>query len=139
MTMDDNSPLSLRSIWQALRQRWFTLLFVAALLFSGIAAYVFSLKPRVTAGAGVLLPPVTEELGDGPTTQRVLATTDPFFIRSETAIIGSGQLSRHVIDKLDLAGNAEFASEPSLLEQLGIRKPSRGDNPFLSKDELAED
>ena len=137
--MDDTSPLSLQSIWQALRHRWFTWLFVSALLFTAIAAYVFSLKPRFTAEAVVLLAPVTEELGDGPTTQRVLATTDPFFIRSETAIIGSGHLSRTVIEKLKLAENEEFDSSPSLLEQLGLRKPSRGDNPFLSRDELAED
>jgi uncharacterized protein involved in exopolysaccharide biosynthesis len=101
--MDDTSSLSLQNLWRAVRQRWLTMAIVAALLFAGIAAYVFALRPAYSAEAVVLLAPVTEELADAPTTARVLATTDPFFIRSETSIIASDELSREVIEKLKLA------------------------------------
>ena len=137
--MDDTSALSLQSLWRAIRQRWFTLLFTTALLFCAIAAYVFSLKPAYTAHSVVLLAPVTEELGDAPTAARLLATTDPFFVRSETTIIGSDELSREVIGKLDLAKRKEFAPQPGLLEQLGIRRPSSDPHPYLSAEELTMD
>ena len=137
--MDDTSPLSLQTLWRALRQRWLTLLFTAALLFAGIAAYVFSLQPAYTAEAVVLLAPVTEELGDAPTQARMLATTDPFFIRSETAIIGSDELSRSVIEHLQLAQKPEFLPAPGLLELLGIQRSTESAHPFLSAEELTLD
>lgn len=137
--MDETSPLSLQTLWRAMRLRWLTLLFTAALLFAGVAAYVFSLQPAYTAEAVVLLAPITEELGDAPTQARVLATTDPFFIRSETAIIGSDELSRAVIGRLHLAQLPEFLPAPGLLEQLGIRRPAESAHPFLSAEELTLD
>jgi capsular exopolysaccharide synthesis family protein len=138
--MDDTSPISLQSLWRAIRQRWLTLLFVAAVLFAVIAVYVFSLRPAYTAQAVVLLAPVTDELGDAPTTARVLATTDPFFIRSETAIIGSDELSRSVIESLQLARQPEFKPAPGLLEQLGFPPPPpESAHPFLSAEELTLD
>ncbi len=138
--MDDTSPLSLQSLWRAIRQRWLTLLFVSTVLFVAIAAYVFSLRPAYTAQAVLLLAPVTEELGDAPTTARVLSTTDPFFIRSETTIIGSDELSRTVIEKLQLAKQSEFLPAPGLLEQLGLGRVAPEDaHPFLSADELTLD
>jgi len=137
--MDDTSPLSLQTLWRALRQRWLTMLFTAALLFAGIAAYVFSLQPAYTAEAVVLLAPVTEELGDAPTQARMLATTDPFFIRSETAIIGSDELSRTVIKGLQLDQKPEFLPAPGLLELLGIRGPAESAHPFLTAEELTLD
>ena len=138
--MEDTSPLSLQSLWRAIRKRWVTLLFTAALLFAVIATYIFTLQPKYTADAVVLLAPVTEELGDAPTTARLLATTDPFFIRSETAIIGSDELGREVIKQLKLSGQPEFAPTPGLLEEFGIRlaKPEVA-HPFLSTEELALD
>ncbi|HTU64384.1 MAG TPA: polysaccharide biosynthesis tyrosine autokinase [Steroidobacteraceae bacterium] len=138
--MEEVSAISLQNLWRVIRLRWFTLLFTTALLFGGIAAYVFSLKPAFTAHAVVLLAPVTEELGDAPTTARVLSTTDPFFIRSETAIIASDELARGVIEKLDLAKQPEFAPQPGLLEQLGLRQPEPATaHPWLSNDELTLD
>jgi succinoglycan biosynthesis transport protein ExoP len=137
--MEDSSALSLQSLLRAMRQRWLTLLFTAALLFAAIAAYVFTLRPAYTAHAVVLLAPVTEELGDAPTTARLLATTDPFFIRSETAIIGSDELSREVIAQLKLAGQTEFAPEPGLLDRLGVRRAPEGAHPWLSAEELTLD
>ncbi|HEY6126408.1 MAG TPA: Wzz/FepE/Etk N-terminal domain-containing protein, partial [Steroidobacteraceae bacterium] len=132
--------MSLQSLWRAIRQRWLTLLFTSTLLFSAIAAYVFTLKPAYTAEAVVLLAPVTEELGDAPTTARLLATTDPFFIRSETAIIGSDELSREVIGTLDLTHQAEFLPQPGLLERLGVRPaPPTSAHPYLSAEELTLD
>jgi capsular exopolysaccharide synthesis family protein len=138
--MDDTSPISLQSLWRAVRQRWVTVIVVSALLFAGIAAYVLTLRPAYSAQSVVLLAPITEELADAPTTARVLATTDPFFIRSETSIIGSDELSRAVIQKLNLAQTKEFQPAPGLLEQLGIRgAPSRQAHPYLSAEELTLD
>ena len=138
--MDDTSPLSLQSLWRAIRQRWLTLLFTTALLFAAIAAYVFTLRPAYTAHAVVLLAPVTEELGDAPTTARLLATTDPYFIRSETTILGSDELGREVIRQLQLTRQAEFAPVPGLLERLGIQRGSaEGAHPWLSAEELTLD
>jgi succinoglycan biosynthesis transport protein ExoP len=137
--MEETSALSLQSLWRAIRQRWLTLLFTSALLFAAIAAYVFSLKPAYTAEAVVLLAPVTEELGDAPTTARLQATTDPFFIRSETTIIGSDELGREVIQQLALTQQSEFLPVPGLLERLGIARAPSGAHPFLSAEELTLD
>ena len=138
--MENTSPLSLQSLWRAIRKRWVTLLFTAALLFAVIATYIFTLQPKYTADAVVLLAPVTEELGDAPTTARLLATTDPFFIRSETAIIGSDELGREVIKQLKLLGQPEFEPTPGLLEEFGIRlAKTEVAHPFLSTEELALD
>jgi polysaccharide biosynthesis transport protein len=138
--VEEVSAISLQNLWRVLKLRWFTALFTAALVFVAIAAYVFSLKPAFTAHAVVLLAPVTEELGDAPTAARVLATTDPFFIRSETAIIASDELARDVIAKLDLVKQPEFAPQPGLLERLGIRQAApAGGHAYLSADEFAAD
>jgi capsular exopolysaccharide synthesis family protein len=106
--MEDVSPLSLGQLWRALRQRWFLATFVTAVAMAGITLYVFSLPPKYTARSVVLLAPLTDELSD-PQTGRNAVTTDPFFIRSETAIIGSEGLSRAVVERLELAAQPEFA------------------------------
>jgi polysaccharide biosynthesis transport protein len=138
--MDDTSSLSLQYLWRAVRQRWLTMIIVALLLFAGIAAYVFALRPAYTAQAVVLLAPVTEELADAPTTARVLATTDPFFIRSETSIIASDELSREVIEDLKLAQMPEFQPPAGLLESLGLRSSAPASaHPYLSREELTLD
>src|SRR5688500_3280627 len=108
--MEDVSPLSLGQLWRALRQRWFLASFVTMVAMAGIAAYIFSLAPKYTARSVVLLAPLTDELSD-PLTGRNAATTDPFFIRSETAIIGSEGLSRAVIERLKLASQPEFTAD----------------------------
>src|SRR5688500_2536718 len=108
--MEDVSPLSLGQLWRALRQRWFLASFVTLVAMAGIAAYIFSLAPKYTGRSVVRLAPLTGERSD-PLTGRNAATTDPFFIRSETAIIGSEGLSRAVIERLELAGKPEFTGE----------------------------
>jgi capsular exopolysaccharide synthesis family protein len=99
--------MNLGQLWRALRQRWFLATFVTLLAMAGITAYIFSLAPKYTARSVVLLAPLTDELSD-PATGRNAVTTDPFFIRSETAIIGSEGLSRAVIEKLKLDRQPEF-------------------------------
>ena len=121
--MEDISALSLRSVGRTLRQRWILALAVTALLFAGIASLVFSLAPAYTARAIVLLAPLADELGEGAGSARNPGMTDPFFIRSETAIIGSEGLSREVIRRLDLA-----------------KQPGQsGPHPYLSADEVQSD
>jgi uncharacterized protein involved in exopolysaccharide biosynthesis/Mrp family chromosome partitioning ATPase len=95
-----------------LRGRRWLVLGVTAVLFAVGAAYVFSLKPAYTAQGVVLLAPMTEEL-DGSPAGRATTMTDPFFIRSEAAIISSDDLARTVIQTLDLAHVAEFAPAPA--------------------------
>jgi succinoglycan biosynthesis transport protein ExoP len=107
--MEDVSPLSLGQLWRALRQRWFLASLVTAVAMAAITVYVFALPPKYTARSVVLLAPLTDELSD-PATGRNSLTTDPFFIRSETAIIGSEGLSRAVIERLELAKQREFTA-----------------------------
>jgi succinoglycan biosynthesis transport protein ExoP len=143
--VEEVSAISLQNLLRVIRMRWLTLLSASAVIFIVIAAYVFSLQPKYTAEAVVLLAPVTEELGDGPTTQRLLATTDPFFIRSETAIIGSDQLSRTVIEKLNLAKQPEFQPDgPGLVSQIKSKvglasADEKAAHPYLTAEELSLD
>jgi succinoglycan biosynthesis transport protein ExoP len=130
--MEDVSPLSLGQLWRALRQRWFLASFVTMVAMAGIAAYIFSLAPKYTARSVVLLAPLTDELSD-PLTGRNAATTDPFFIRSETAIIGSEGLSRAVIERLELAGKPEFTGDA---ESKGAAHPWLSDSEVVFDDVL---
>jgi len=70
-------------------------------------ACVFSLRPAYTSTAVVLLVQRADEL-QGVGTGSSVAMTDPFFIRSETAIMASEGLSRTVIDRLELWTVEEF-------------------------------
>lgn len=134
--MEDISALSLRSLGRALRRRWILALTVTLLLFACIASLVFSLAPAYTARAIVLLAPLADELSDGAGSARNPGMTDPFFIRSETAIIGSEGLSREVIRRLDLANPQKLtAAKPP------EARPAATDaaHPYLSADEVTSD
>jgi len=123
--MQDMSPLSLQNLVYVIRaHRWLSL-GVAATLFAAAAVFVFSLKPAYTAQGVVLLAPMTEQLDASPA-GRAATMTDPFFIRSEAAIISSDDLARSVIKTLDLTHVPEFAPEP-------------GAHPFLTDEEAALD
>jgi polysaccharide biosynthesis transport protein len=142
--VEEISTISLQNLWRVIRARWLTLAVSTLVLFACIAAYVFALKPAYTAEAVVLLAPVTEELADQSNNARIVSTTDPFFIRSETAIIASDALSRSVIEKLELTKNAEFRSQPGLLQNLTSTIGIKGDSgssshPYLSATELELD
>src|SRR5690349_11237821 len=113
--MPDVSALSLQNLWSIVRLRWRVVAFTAALLFGASVAAVLALEPRYTAQTVVLLAPATDELGDVPAEQRVLAPTDPFFIRSEVNIIGSEELSREVIRRLHLEREADFVPRDGIL------------------------
>jgi len=117
--MNDPSQLSLRYLLQAVRLRRAVALAVAAPLFAALAAYIFSLQPQYTSAAVVLLAPTAEELTD-PAAGHVTAMTDPFFIRSETAILSSDGLSRAVIEHLRLWKLPEFQPKPGLAKRLGL-------------------
>jgi capsular exopolysaccharide synthesis family protein len=127
--MQELSALSLRNFTRALRQRWWLALGVTLALFAGIATLVYSLPPAYTARAVVLLAPPRDELSESASAGRGAPMTDPFFIRSETAIIGSDDLSRTVIRVLGLTGKPEFAPAAGV--------PGR--HPYLSSDEVAID
>ena len=129
--MNQPSVLSLQYLWGVLRQRWPVLAVTSAALFAGAAWYIFSLQPAYTADAVVLLAPTTEELSDEPDNQR-LATTDPFFIRSEANIIGSDDLSREVIARLHLEQEPDFTVPADTLErqaQAQLVPDTRGNPP----------
>lgn len=111
--MDPVSKISLKYLFEAIRARWPVVLGVTALCFAGVYAYVMSLKPGYTATAVVLLVPASNELADQSRTGRE-PMTDPFFIRSETAIMSSDELSRNVIERLQLWKDPEFVpAQPS--------------------------
>src|SRR4051812_30081080 len=98
--MENTSGLSLKQILRAMRLRWGWAVVITMLVFGGLAAFIFSLQPAYTAEAVVLLAPQAQELQNPniPTPN----TTDPFFVRSETAILSGDALSRTVIDRLKL-------------------------------------
>jgi capsular exopolysaccharide synthesis family protein len=122
--------MNLGQLWRALRQRWFLALFVTSIAMAGISTYILSLAPKYTARSVVLLSPLTDELSD-PVMGRNSLTTDPFFIRSETAIIGSEDLSRAVIEKLALAKQPEFLSKELAAQTVA--------HPWLSDSEVVLD
>lgn len=136
--MDEVSQLSLRNLRRVIQLRWRLVATVSLLVFAAAAAFIFSLAPAYRADAVVLLAPPTEELGSAPAKERNSAMTDPFYVRSETAIVGSDDVSRAVITKLKLAQHPDFAPRPGLRERLGL--PARAaSNRFLSPDEVRVD
>lgn len=133
--MDDASHISLKHLWQVIKLRWRLVALVTTLLFAGIAAYVLSLRPMYTADSVVLLAPITEALSEDQTGEHLTPMTDPFFIRSETAILNSDELCRQVIAQLDLANSPEFAPRPGWRQLLGLA-PASTKHPFLSEGEV---
>ena len=133
--MDDLSHISLKHLWQVIRLRWRLVSVVTTLLFLGITVYVLSLRPMYTADAVVLLAPITEALSEDQTGERLTPMTDPFFIRSETAILNSDELCRQVIAQLNLATSPEFAPRSGWRQLLGL-PASSAKHPFLSVGEV---
>jgi capsular exopolysaccharide synthesis family protein len=136
--MDDVSKISLRHLSQVVVRRWRLTLTVALLLFTSLALYVSSLRPEYTAEAVILLAPTGEELG-AQTPGRSVAMTDPFFIRSETDIMGSDQLALSVMEKLGLEKLPEFQPHPSRLDLLLQKNSGRQGNAYLSSTEVLRD
>lgn len=133
--MDDASHISLKHLWQVIKLRWRLVSLVTTLLFAGITAYVLSLQPMYTADAVVLLAPITEALSEDQTGEHLTPMTDPFFIRSEAAILNSDELCRQVIAQLDLANSPEFAPHPGWRQLFG-GAPAAIRHPFLSDREV---
>ena len=133
--MDDLSHISLKHLWQVIRLRWRLVSVVTTVLFLGITVYVLSLRPMYTADAVVLLAPITEALSQDQTGERLTPMTDPFFIRSETAILSSDELCRQVIAQLNLATSPEFAPRSGWRQLLGL-PASSAKHPFLSDGEV---
>src|SRR5262245_7911588 len=136
--MDEISPISLTNLRRVIRLRWHLVLAVTLLVFAAAAAVIFSLQPAYRAEAVVLLAPPTEELAGAAAKDRASGMTDPFFVRSETAIVGSDDVSRAVIARLKLTQNPDFAPQPGLRERLGLA-PRDSANPFLSAAEVRLD
>jgi polysaccharide biosynthesis transport protein len=133
--MDDASHISLKHLLQVIKLRWRLVSLVTLLLFAGITAYVLSLRPMYTADAVVLLAPITEALSEDQTGEHLTPMTDPFFIRSETAILNSDELCRQVIARLDLANSPEFAPRSGWRQLFGLASaPAK--HPFLSEREV---
>jgi polysaccharide biosynthesis transport protein len=133
--MDDASHISLKHLLQVIKLRWRLVSLVTLLLFAGITAYVLSLRPMYTADAVVLLAPITEALSEDQTGEHLTPMTDPFFIRSETAILNSDELCLQVIAHLDLANSPEFAPRSGWRQLFGLASaPAK--HPFLSEREV---
>lgn len=133
--MDDASHISLKHLWQVMKLRWRLVSLVSMLLFAGITAYVMCLQPMYTADAVVLLAPITEALSEDQTGEHLTPMTDPFFIRSETAILNSDELCRQVIGQLDLARSPEFAPRSGWRQLFGLARAATK-HPFLSEGEV---
>ena len=133
--MDDLSHISLKHLSHVIRLRWQLVSAVTTFLFVAITVYVLTLRPTYTAGAVVLLAPITEALSEDQTGERLTPMTDPFFIRSETAILNSDELCRQVIAQLHLATSPEFAPRSGWRQLLGLTA-SPAKHPFLSDGEV---
>src|SRR4029453_6986484 len=104
----------------------------------GISAYVLALKPAYTADSLLLLSPMTEELARNPNISEDLAMTDPMFVRSETAIVDSDDISRDVIRTLKLDTLPEWEPHPGIRDRLGLGAAG-GENAYLSPEEMRLD
>lgn len=133
--MSDASRISLQSLARAIVMRWRIALSVALLIFVVTAAYIFSLKPAYTSTAVVLLAPDRDELIRSSSDRA--AMTDPFFVRSESSIMSSDELSRSVVERLKLWEFEDFSQRKGVLESLGLRK--NAGNRFFSEHEVVLD
>ncbi|MEJ1961712.1 MAG: polysaccharide biosynthesis tyrosine autokinase [Gammaproteobacteria bacterium] len=135
--METSSGISLKQILRLVRLRWGLVATATLLVFGALAAFIFSLQPTYTAEAVVLLAPQAQELQDS-SPPGTAAMTDPFFVRSETAIISGDGISRSVIERLKLTDVPEFLPRPGIRQQLGLATEPRA-NAFLSKQETLLD
>jgi uncharacterized protein involved in exopolysaccharide biosynthesis len=131
------SAMSLNNLVHLLSRRWPVVFAVSLLLFGGAATYILSLAPAYTSEAVVLLSPASEELAEQA--KNGGGMTDPFFIRSETAIISGDGLSRTVIERLQLWQYPEFLPSHGLKEQIKgyVKKLVRPNSSGLSSTELS--
>ena len=133
--MENLSRISLRYLWRVIRLRWRCMTLVTALLFTGAAALICRVHPLYTAEAVVLLAPLGDQLTDSSGSERSAPLTDPFFVRSEAAILSSDELCRGVIEELGLVTAKEFEPHPGLLQRLGVGSPVK-QNPFLTPEQV---
>lgn len=135
--MDNLSQISLKYLSRALMLRWRAAIVTTMLLFAGLAAYVLSLESRYTSAAVVLLTPTADELA-GQSSEQGAPMTDPFFVRSETAIISSDELSRSVIERLKPWTLPEFQPQQGLHHVLGLDRHEQ-DRRGFSPEEILMD
>ena len=134
--MENLSRLSLSYLWQVIKLRRGVVMLVAALLLTGAAALIWSARPLYTAEAVVLLAPLGDQLTADSSGERPVPMTDPFFVRSEAAILSSDQLCRTVIEQLGLTTASEFAARPGILQRLGLHATLRPQNRYLTRDQI---
>ena len=91
--MDTPSPISLSSLYQAVKRRWRAALLIALVVFASGTTTVLLLDKHYTATATVLLAPGADQLADEDAKQGP-AMTDPFFVHSETDIASADSLDR---------------------------------------------
>jgi succinoglycan biosynthesis transport protein ExoP len=135
--MDGESTMSLRHLCRVVLLRRRLALAAGILAFAAMAAYVLTLQPEFTSTAVVLLAPTDDELVARSAAQGA-AGTDPYFIRSETAIISSDAVSRAVVEQLQLWSNPQFQAKPGWLARLGLKPKARSQSWLSSDEELRE-
>ena len=112
MRADETSDLvDLRSIFSAIRrQAWVVAAFVVvSLAFAG--AYLLLAVPRYTAWTAILIDPAASKIVDQFSAVGGLVE-DEASILSQVELIRSKQIALSVVDRLDLATDKDFQSEP---------------------------
>src|ERR1700734_2048332 len=128
--MDTVSPLSLKSILQAVRHRWRLALTITLAMFVAGTVGTLLLKKKYTSTAIVLIAPAGADML-GPQNASQGAATDPFFVHSETDIASGDGVSRGVIQQLELWTNPDFQPFFHFREWLGL--PPAKDDSGLSQ------
>lgn len=129
--MENTSRISLKYLLHVIALRRWVALAIAVPMFALLVIYVRSLRPAYTSSAVVLLAPIDQALAQSSDRG---AMTDPVFIRSETAIMASDQLSRGVVERLQLSTVPEFQPQAGVLQRLGL-KAKHTDAGLLSSQE----
>src|SRR6266702_3912092 len=134
--MEHSTPISLKSLYQAVRRRWRVFLTVTLVVCATGATGVLLLQKKYTATATILLAPGSDQLAAQSPNQGA-AMTDPFFVHSETDVASDDSLSREVIQQFNLWTNADFLPLFDLRKTLGL-PPKKNDTGLTDSEVLLD-
>jgi polysaccharide biosynthesis transport protein len=134
--MEHSTPISLKSLYQAVRRRWRVFLTVTLVVFAAGTTGVLLLQKKYTSTATILLAPGSDQLAAQSPNQGA-AMTDPFFVHSETDVASDDSLSREVIQQFKLWTNPDFLPLFDIRQILGL-PPKKNDTGLTDSEVLLD-
>ncbi|HZP76070.1 MAG TPA: polysaccharide biosynthesis tyrosine autokinase [Pseudolabrys sp.] len=137
--MDPASGVDLREMVRILRRRWRPIVATPVLLMTLALLAIMILPARYSGVATVLIDPHRSSVADQNQGQQPPSNfaTDDATIESQVLLVQSLAVLQHVVDKLDLTHDEEFAPHPGLLDPIRALFATHTPAPGASKEDIA--